>query len=580
MRILIPPGNSCDGSAYLGEILHAFGLCFAERCSLTDALKSADPSRDVILLPAASQQTGVESFLQAGGGVVAIQPGQSLERLVGLLRIGERQGPSRLRWTQPICHAAQGQPLWTLGPIVRYANPPAPNVAGYLFHPGEADSESPGIMEIAIGPGRLAIYAYDPVACIARLRQGHPERAGFLPPGQIKPRSLYLHEPNPPPDTLWRPTADLHCMALCEIIRRLLNRHAPVPSLWHIPDGSPSILLFSGDEDGGTQEANDRQMRDLESASGAMNLYVLPEYSSITPELIDEFTRRGHAISVHPNLTPSIEKPLAEQIARAEQQVRLFQDTFKRPVRTVRNHNYSWPGYLDIPELWQRLGIGLDANTCAFLYRQSPDGGPYANVHSAMPLCFVRPDGSLIDVYQQATHVNDDLWFHPTVAHSLKISVEQFDWIACRILDDAVRYFHGPICANFHPCNYVDFSGEQGRMLMRRARERDLSIWSLDRWHDWWRARASWRMTRHEWDGTRLRLLLMGKACESLYITLPAVFAGRAIQKLSLAGLDVPCATIERHGRCVVHAALPAGLSQVEAIADYGAAIPFKENMT
>ena len=570
MRIFIPPGDPADGSAYLAEILHAGGLCFTERCSLSDALKAVDPNCDLVLLPQGSADNGIEAFVRAGGNVVAIRPEPSIERLAGLLRRGEAPGPSRLRLVQPVCFGARGEPLWTLGPITVYGNDPLPRVAGYLFQPGDADSEAPGIIERDIGAGQLVTYAYDPVPCIAQLRQGRSERAGWLPPGETKPRSLYLHELHPPADTLWRPTADLHGMVLCATIKRLLARQHPVPTLWHIPHGKPAILLFSGDEDAGEQEANDRQMHDLESAGGAMSLYVFPDHTSITRERIEDSTRRGHTISVHPNLVPAAGQPVAEQLARAEQQVRLFQEKFQRPVHTVRNHSYGWPGYLELPELWERLGIGLDANTCAYFYRRSPDGGPFANVHAALPLPFVRKDGSLIDVYQQATHINDDVWFHPTVSYSMKCSAEQFDWVAHRVLDDAVRFFHSPICANFHPCNYVDYSGEHGRVLMRRARELEVPIWSLDRWHDFWRARATWRLTHQEWDGRQLRFAAEGQACESLCINLPAVFGGRVIQKLTLADVPLPCATVERQGSHVVPVAVPAGLSDVEVIAEYG----------
>jgi hypothetical protein len=361
-------------------------------------------------------------------------------------------------------------------------------------------------------------------------------------------------------------------MLLCEIIKRLLARRAPVPTLWHIPGGNPAILLFSGDEDAGEQEANDRQMRDLESVGGAMSLYVFPDHTSITRERIEDYTRRGHTVSVHPNLVPAAGRPVAEQLARAEQQVRLFQQTFHHPVSSVRNHSYGWPGYLELPALWERLGIGLDANTCAFLYRQSPDCGPFANVHAALPLPFMREDGRLLDVYQQATHVNDDIWFHPTVPHSMKYSAGQFDRIALRILDDAVRFFHSPICVNFHPCNYVDFSGDQGRMLMRRARKMDVPIWSLDRWHDFWRDRASWRLTHHEWDGTHLRFALKGRSCDSLCLLVPAEYAGRTLAKLAFAGASLPIQTVERQGGRVVRAAVPAGASDIEVSAVYEAA--------
>jgi len=571
MRVFIPPGNPADGSAYLAEILLAGGLSFTERCSLRDALKAVDPHRDLILLPHGSEARGIEPFVHAGGNVVAIRPDPSVERLAGLSRQKEADGPSSLRLVQPVCFGARGEPLWTLGQVTVFENDPGPDVAGYLFRPGELESEAPGIIERAIGAGRLVIYAYDPAQCIAQLRQGRPERAGQLPPGETRPRSLYLQEPNPPADTLWRPTADLHCMGLCAIIKGLLARHAPVPTLWHIPAGHPAILLFSGDEDAGEQAANERQMKALESAGGAMSLYVFPDHTSVTHQRIEEYTRRGHTISVHPNLVPAAGRPVAEQLARAEKQVRLFQEKFQRPVHTVRNHSYGWPGYLELPSLWERLGIGLDANTCAFLFRQSLDGGPFANVHAALPLPFVREDGSLIDVYQQPTHISDDIWFHPTVAHSMKYSAGQFDGIAHRILDDAVRFYHSPICANFHPCNYVDFSGEHGRMLIRRALELDVPIWSLDRWHDFWRARATWRLTHHEWDGAHLRFVLQGAACESLCLILPSVFARCTLQEITLAGVSTPIEPIERQGQFIVPAVLPAGLSDVEGIAKYSA---------
>src|ERR1043166_3682703 len=101
MRVFISSDAPRDDSAYLAEILRAFGLCFAERSSLRGALGAANPRSDLILLSASGDTSGGESFLQAGGNVVAIRPPESLERLTGLQRNGEHDGPSRLRWVQP-----------------------------------------------------------------------------------------------------------------------------------------------------------------------------------------------------------------------------------------------------------------------------------------------------------------------------------------------------------------------------------------------------------------------------------------------------------------------------------------------
>ena len=93
-------------------------------------------------------------------------------------------------------------------------------------------------------------------------------------------------------------------------------------------------------------------------------------------------------------------------------------------------------------------------------------------------LQFVCQDGRLINIYQQPTHMSDDLLAHTTKYCSYKYSPEEFDWIAQRIFDDASRRFHAPICVNVHPCNYVEYSGPYARALMSRAREFGLPIWS------------------------------------------------------------------------------------------------------
>jgi hypothetical protein len=563
MKIIIAPSIPADSSPYLQEILTAFGICFAERGTV------ADPQRDLLLLPRGAEASSAESFLKAGGNVIAIQPGGSLLRLAGLERSRETDMPTRLRLTQAVCPAVRGESLWTLGPAHWYAPKPGPNVVGYLTDLTQQAVETVAISECEAGTGRLVVFAYDPAECIARLRQGDPKRANTLPPGLRTPRATFLQYPNPPADTFWRPTADLHALVLCGMVERLLARRAPVPRLWHLPDARPAIVLFSGDEDGGTQEANDQQMRDLESVGGAMSLYVVPEGTSITRALIEEYTRRGHTISVHPDLVPTAGQPPAAQLARAEQQARSFHDRFQWPVRTLRNHCYMWPGYLELPELWERLGVGMDGNTTATLYGLSSEHGPYVNIHAAVPLRYVREDGRLIDVFQQPTHINDDLAAHPLKEYSLKYTPGEFDQVAERMLDDAVRFYHSPICANFHPCNYVKFSGEHGRALMRRAHGLSLPIWSLDHWHDFWRARSSWRMSEHAWDETQLRFLLSGPRCDGLSVVLPLQMNGKSLRSVTANGTPLRWETARCHGRPVAQIVLPAGASEVRVGAEY-----------
>src|SRR5262249_51757102 len=160
---------------------------------------------------------------------------------------------------------------------------------------------------------------------------------------------------------------------------------------------------------------------------------------SITREDIESYTKHGHTVSVHPDLYCAAGKGQSEQLARAEQQVRLMRERFGCAVRTIRNHSTIWPGYVELPELWERLNIGMDANCFATRYAQSPDWGPFVNVNAAMPLPFVRTDGRLIDVYQQPTQISDDMACGPGKKVGQKWAPEFSQWMAARLLEDAAR---------------------------------------------------------------------------------------------------------------------------------------------
>jgi len=584
MKIFITPGTSShsplshstsfDGSYYLQEILSASGLCYAERASLQDALYGANPQTDLLLLSAGGETEGVESFLFNGGNVIAIAPQASVTALANLSRINTRITSGRLRITAPLCPGARGEPLWTPGPQTIYKSELSVgecnrSTLAYLFEPDNPDSESIGIFEHNSGDGSLTVFAYDPAACISQLRQGLPERAGVLPPGEVVPRSTFLHEPNIPPDTYWRPTADLHAAVLCDVIKRLLSRRAPVPTLWHIPAGKPAILLFTGDEDGAAQIMNEHEMTDVESFGATMSLYIIPNETSITREIIAEYCRRGHELSVHPDLWPAQGQLIQEQLAKARSDVLMFRERFGQPVHTVRNHSGIWPGYLDLPELWEELGIGMDSSCLSSLLYQSPDDGPYVHVNAALPMRFVRPDGSLIDVYEQPPHISDDLSYHPTVGYSQKLSVPQSDWVIERMLEDAARWFYTPFCVIIHPSNYATFSEAQGKAFLHHARQMKLPIWPLGRWHSFWRARASWRMASHDWDGTHLSFTLTGTPCEQLCITLPHTFENMALSALSFNGAAVEFEQTERYKQLIAQALLPDGATEVQAVAEY-----------
>src|SRR5687767_4855215 len=104
------------------------------------------------------------------------------------------------------------------------------------------------------------------------------------------------------------------------------------------------------------------------------------------------------------------------------------------------------------------------------------------------------------------------------------------------MLEDAARWFHAPFCVIIHPSNYATYSDEQGRAFLRHARQMGLPIWPLGRWHDFWRARDSWRMSSHNWNGAQLSFTLTGPPCEGLCVTLPLTAQKRTLSTLKFNG--------------------------------------------
>jgi len=572
MKIGIVAGSGPDWSAYLGEMLRAWGLAFFEIVPPSGVSRAAGEEVDVLILsPGAAVAADVlEAFVQGGGDVVGFAPDEVLSRPAGVRDGGPKEGSQRLRLTQPLAVGALGLTLPLAGEAHTLRGADRPTVWAYLYAEESYASESPGLIVRSVGPGRVALFAYNLPLGLALLRQGDPARTGFIPEGDSYQRPCHLFGRSTSATDGWVPFADLQALAFCDLVRHLLARRGPVPSLWHLPEEAPSLLVYSGDEDGGDPEFDEVEMRDLEAQGGAMSLYIFPDQTGLTPEAVAALQARGHTISVHPNLAPAASESNAVQLARARAQVDLFTERFGVPVHTVRNHSMIWPGYLELAELWEEIGVRMDTNFITVSYLRSREWSPYVGIGAALPLPFVRLDGRLIRVWQQPTHLSDGVGFHPEVDYSLKLSPAQFEIILRRAFEDAARYYHTPFCVCIHPVNYVRYSGEQGRLLMRVAREHGMPIWSVDQWLAFWEARETWNLSAVRHEEGRLIFQAAGQAATSrLSLALPARANGASLERVLLDGRPAPFAVRPRFLRETALVSLPPGTAEVGVVAEY-----------
>ena len=561
--------NPPDLSNYVAEMLRTWGFVCYE---LIEPQAPFDPSATpVVVSPASgSSQRSDEALIdyaRRGGTVICFSPADRLAHAADLEPKGEREPPTRLRITAFPASGLAGEILPIAGPVTSYEHGTAAKPLAYLSRAGRYHGETVGISETEVGSGRIIAFAFDLPRCVLLLRQGDPSRAESVPAPDKTARPCHLACELGSHEAGWVPFADLLARLLVDLIRRYLP--APVPMISHLPDSAPGILLYSGDEDGAAVSANDDQLEWIAEAGGRMNLYLIPTRTHSTAPDVDRYRRR-HDVGPHPILDEFYDRPVADRLAEFERQILMFKKMFGASARTMRNHSTAWAGYLELVQVMERLGVGMEGNYFSGAYMRDRHHAPYAAFGGAMPMRFCQPDGDLLDVYQQHTHMSDDVGFGQA-DYSYRLSPETYAVEVERIFTDISTRFHTPYAVCIHPGNWIRFSRHQGMELVWQASRFGMPTWSFDQWLEFCEARATWTVADLAWNGSDLIFSLRGERHHAdLRIALPAAVGKAAITDLRLGEERVEWETVVRFRESVALAPMPAGRTEIAARAIYG----------
>ena len=520
-------------SAYIAEILKTWGLslCTAVCRDRVPTLEPADVP--VLVCPAYQDGDQLTDYARRGGTLLCFLPGRALARAAGLKVRGAKEPPLRLRNVAYPTGGLAGELLPIVGAVHAWEHSEAAKPLAFLSRPGRYGGETAGVSETRLGSGRIIAFAFDLPRCVLLLRQGDPDLAERIPDGDGCARPSHMAARVGPNDAGWLPHADLLSRLLVDLVRRYLP--VPAPFLSHLPHAARGILLYSGDEDHADVASNEAEFDGVSGAGGRMSLYIIPNLTRSTADDVARYAKT-HDVGPHPNLRPLDGRPVRERVAEFERQIRLFEERFRIPARTLRNHCTAWAGYLDLVDVMEKLGVLMDGNYFSGTYMRDREAAPYAPFGAALPMRFCHPDGRLADVYQQHTHLTDDGMFGPQ-DYSYKLSPRVFSVTLERIFADVTTRFHTPYGVCIHPGNWVRFSEEQGRELLRQANEKGLPIWSFDQWAAFWSARDTWLFNDLEWNGSVLRFNLKGRSSHpGLRIQIPQQFGGAAIGRILVNG--------------------------------------------
>ena len=566
MRVAIL-SDGPDLSAYLGEMFKTWGLVLCEMVR-PDHISELDPEdTPVMVCPASQSSRPLVDFARRGGAVICFLPEGSLAEAAGLMYEGEKDVPLRLRVTAYPAAGMTGERFPIVGCANNYRQAPEVQVLGYLSYTDRYDGESVGITETAVGRGRIVAFAFDLALCVLLLRQGDPNRAEVIPEGTGCARPSSMASDMGPLDSGWVPFADLLSRLFVDTVRRYLP--GPVPLLSHLPGTAPGILLYSGDEDNADVASNDAEFGCVAAAGGRMNLYIIPDRTQSTASDVERY-RVQHDVGPHPNLRPLDGCSISERLTEFERQIRMFQDQFDTPARSLRNHCTAWAGYLEPVEVMEKLGVGMDGNYFSGTYGYSREDAPYAAFGGAMPMRFCWPDGRVLNVFQQHTQLADDIMFG-TADYSYRLSPQVFTGVLDRIFADIETRFHTPYGVCIHPGNWVRFSRPQGRELLRQANERRFPIWSFDEWLGFWEARDTWRFNGMTWQGCRLQFALEGERSHSaLCLAVPVKDSEISLAEVKLDGERAEWQTVRRYGENLALVPIPPRKTAISVGIMYG----------
>ena len=559
-----------DLSDYIAEIFNTWGLVAQKRVR-TGQVDALDPESTPVLVCPASEGDGevherLIDFARRGGTVVTFLPRDALADAAGLVYEGAKTAPLRLRPVRYPAAGVSGEDFPVVGEAGHYvARPGAGSGVAYLYHPDGFEGESIGVIETPAGKGRIVAFAFDLARCVFTLRQGDPDQVERAVDGNVRADSIGIDLG--PADSGLMPFADLLARWLVELVCRFVP--APMPVLWHLPGEAAALVLYSGDEDGADISAVEQEFREVTASGARMSLYIIPIGTDSKAADVQRY-RQNHDVGPHPNLRSLDGTPIPERVAEFERQILLFEKMYGFKPTSVRNHCLSWAGYLELVEAEARLGIRMDANYLCSAYMRDRCSGPYHLRGAAMPMRFCHPDGRLVDVLQQHTHLSDDVWFQESAPKSFHYSPEMYGVLVDRILDDSATRFHVPYGVILHPGNWVRYSRAHGLVLLKKAAERNVPVWSYDQWCDFWLLRDRWRVESLSWRDGTLRFKATGAPDDgNLRWLIPEKFGDRGLSALSVDGQSAPYNIVSRYGRSVALVPLGSGRATCEIEAVY-----------
>ncbi|HEY8460114.1 MAG TPA: hypothetical protein VIM99_07015, partial [Blastocatellia bacterium] len=327
------------------------------------------------------------------------------------------------------------------------------------------------------------------------------------------------------------PQADELQRLLANMILYMNADRRPLPRFWYLPDMKKAVLLMTGDDHGtpdGTQTFFNALLAQSPAGCsvGDWECYRATSWiyasSVITNSQAQSYHNQGFEIGAHVNTgcanwTPDklpnfFSLDLAAFAAKY---------TGLPAQKTNRTHCITWSDWATHPKVELSYGIRLDEN----YYYWPPEwvqNRPGFMTGSGFPMRFADLDGSIIDVYQAATHLVNETDNSAASVNSL--------------LDKALgpEGYYGVFGTHYDYTDGFEFT------LLDSAKARNVSMISAQQLLTWLDGRNSSSFGNPAWNGTQLAFsITVGAGANNLFAMIPNQTTGGRLGSLTINGSPV-----------------------------------------
>ena len=555
MLVLTQPGNRANTyGPYTTAVLKAEGFADLDVQPIgQESLARLDAYDAVILTPCLPRRAFVDrlvAYVKSGGRLIALRPSRLLALELGLVPTETVSYPAYVR-PLPGNSISAGVPhesVQTHMPADNYE--PLQLTEGTreiarIYVDAEVETSYSAILHFPLGQGQAVVFGYDLAQAVALIRQGNPVHYGWRTlgfGGPYRPNEFFTNHLDS--RRMHLPQADIHAMLLGNAINAIARN--PQPRLWYYatPE-TKSMVVLDSDDDYSPLEAFEALMNAAEAHGGHVTIYLMlgpSKYTIATPERVEGWRARGHSFGIHHNaFDPQYVNE--EQDAVMEEIVRRDTDYFREhyggeTVIANRNHCLGWKGYVDLPRIYEDVGVVLDTNVLSIhnQWLQYTNG-------SGHPGKFVDTDGEIIEVFQQLTQAYDDASVKPKLSSDPVGEAKQTRQV---MVDKKERYF-SPLTMLSHPVSFYTYSSAYQNQCWDYANELGLPIWSAFEWAAFVRARDRAQVSHSAWDNGSFSCQVSGSSPNGSFTLMVPVQNGET-PRASVEGEDVDVTLQDAYG--------------------------------